>query len=381
MKQLIKINTEKLKEKTKSKNVRVGILLFIIIVVILFGIRWYINFSTTVKTDNAKVAADLINISAEISGKLTAVKVQEGDTVQVGQLLATVDDTQYRINLLQAEAALDLAKANYTKLPYDMQSANATVQKAQNTVEASNAQYQVGLAQCTSAQVALNDTKRQLSYSQNLYSQGAISKENLNSAQSAYEKAQASLSSAQANLNSAKAGLQSSEVGVTDSQAKTNALNSSQESIYKSQIESAQATYNTASLNLDRTKIKAPIGGTVVKLPALKGQNFNSGSPLCTIVDLSKVWVTANIEEKKVARIHRGDKAKIVVDAFPDMVFDGKVEEVSGASQSSFSVLPTENASGNYTKVAQRLSVKISVVQRDHLLRPGMSAVVTIKTK
>ncbi|RYD01684.1 hypothetical protein N752_29350 [Desulforamulus aquiferis] len=119
----------------------------------------------------------------------------------------------------------------------------------------------------------------------------------------------------------------------------------------------------------------------MVKVAALEGQNVNSGTSLFTLVNPERVWILANIEEKKVARIHIGDKVNIVVDAYPNIIFDGQVEEIAGATQSSFSILPTENASGNFTKVAQRLPIKISVVQQDNKLKPGMSAVVTIKTQ
>jgi membrane fusion protein (multidrug efflux system) len=119
----------------------------------------------------------------------------------------------------------------------------------------------------------------------------------------------------------------------------------------------------------------------VVRVAALKGQNVSPGTSLFNIVNPARIWVLANIEEKKVARIQIGDGVNISVDAYPDTVFHGRVEEISGATQSSFSILPTENASGNYTKVAQRLPIKISVVQQGDKLKPGMSAVVTIKTK
>lgn len=385
---------ENSKKKPIAKIVKLGILTLALIAVAILGIRWYIQLTTTVTTDNAKVSADLVSISAEVTGKLTDVNVQEGDSVKIGQLLTKVDDSQYLINLQQAKGALDMANANYAKLPDDIESANANLQKAQTAVTAATAQVQSAQAQCqstqaqyNSARITLADAERQLTNTKALYEAGSVAKESLHTAQSSFDKAQSGLAvaqavsdAAQAGLISAQASLQSSQAGVTDAQAKLNALNSSQANIYKSQIESAQAAYNNAQLALARTTIKAPIDGNLVRLAALKGQNVSVGTSICTIVDPEQVWVLANIEEKKVERIQPGDKVDIVVDAYPNTVFNGQVEEISGATQSSFSILPTENASGNYTKVAQRISIKISVSQQDNKLKPGMSAGVTIKT-
>ncbi len=355
------------KKKPISKTVRIGILVLVIAAVAILGIRWYIQLTTTVTTDNAKVSADLVSISAEVAGKLTDVYVQEGDSVQVGQLLAKVDDSQYLISASQAEATWQLSNISVTKLPNDIKSAQMSVTKAESALSAANAQAAIN-------KLAMEDSKRILDKNMVLYQQGAVSKETLDSCTTKYETAAKALEAANANVNSA-------QDSVSTAQIQLDTLNNTGSAAYAAQEKQAKATYDIAQLALAHTTIKSPISGNVVKVVALKGQNVSSGTSLFTIASPERIWVLANIEEKNVARIHVGDKVNIVVDAYPDIVFSGQVEEISGATQSSFSILPTENASGNYTKVAQRLPVKISVIQQDDKLKPGMSAVVTIKTK
>jgi len=360
------------KKKAISKKARIAILTLIIIAVALFGIRWYIQLTTTVTTDNAKVSADFVSISAEVAGKLTDVYVQEGDTVTAGQLLAKIDDSSYLISASQAEAVWELSKIAVTKLPGDIQSAQIAVTKAGNALAAA-------IAQAASNKLAMEDSKRILDQNTLLYQQGAVPQDTLDSCTTKYNTAVAALEAANASVNSAQDVVQAA-------QTQLDTLNQTGGATYTAQEKQAKATYDSAQLALERTSIKSPISGRVVKVSALKGQNVSSGTAsgfttLFTIVNPERIWVLANIEEKKVARIHIGDKVNIVVDAYPDTVFNGRVEEISGATQSSFSILPTENASGNYTKVAQRLPVKISVVQQGDKLKPGMSAVVTIKMK
>ncbi|AEG59719.1 HlyD family secretion protein [Desulforamulus ruminis] len=355
------------KRKSISKMTRIGILAVVIIAVAIFGIRWYIQLTTTVTTDNAKVSSDLVNICADVSGRLTEVHVKEGDTVKVGQLLAQVDESQYLINASQAQAVWEISKIAITKLPNDIEAAQKSVSKAENSLSAA-------IAQAAISKLAMEDSKRILDNNTTLYQQGAVSKETLDKCTTEYETAVKALEAANANV-------QAAQDSVSAAQIQLDTLKKTGDATYAAQEKQAKATYDKAQLDLAHTTIKSPISGNVVKVTALKGQNVSSGSSLFTIVNPERVWILANIEEKKVGRIHIGDKVKVTVDAYPDMVLDGKVEEVSGVTQSSFSVLPTENASGNYTKVAQRLPIKISVVQQGDRLKPGMSAVVTIKTK
>jgi membrane fusion protein, multidrug efflux system len=366
--QVLKTNlTERFRIKPPSKKGRICILIIVIIAVVVFGISWYIQLTTTVTTDNAKVSADLLSISAEVSGRLIEAGVQEGDTVKEGQVLAKIDDSQYQINASQAEAIWEQSKLAVAKLPNDILSAQMNVDKAKSALSAAEAQAAI-------SGTTAKDCKRVLDNTMALYQEGAVSKETLDTCQSKYDSALMSLEVARANVSSA-------QDSVTAAVAQLDSLENSGSSTYEAQTKQTKATYDNAQLSLAKTIIKTPINGIVVKVAAIVGQNVSQGTSLFTIVNPEHIWITANIEERKVGRINVGDEVNITVDAYPNIVFKGHVEEIGGATQSSFSILPTENTSGNFTKVAQRLPVKISVDQQDGKLKPGMSVNVTIKIK
>jgi multidrug resistance efflux pump len=292
--------------------------------------------------------------------------VKNGQKVTKGQVVAKLDDSQYQINLQQAQAALELAQATYSKLPDDVQSANAAVEKAQTAITAADAQYKT-------AQMTLADAKRQLDHNKALFDSGAISKEALDAAQSNYDRAAMAVEAADANKKSNNAAL-------ADAQTKVNSLNNSQAAIYTAQIKQAQSTYNNAKLAEDNTVIKAEISGTVLRIPVTAGENIIVDQTILTISDLDGAWINANIDEKKSDRVKLGQKVDVRIDAYPGRVFSGKVFEVGNSTQSIFNLIATDNSSGNFTKVTQRLPVKIKVLDKGVVLKPGTSAVVTIHT-
>lgn len=350
------------------KKVTIGIVLAVVLGGITAGILYWHASRMAITTDNAKVNGDLVNISPKVAGRLEGLYIVEGQIVKKGEVIAKLEDSQYRINLEQAEGALELAKANYSRLPDDFRSASSAVDKAADGVSAANAQVKA-------AEVTLADAERQLKNAQALYEAGALSQDALNSAQSNYAKAEAALLAAKSNADASKAAL-------ADAEAKLSAFNNTQAVIYRAQLKQAQAAYDNAKLALENTVIKAPTSGTVLTVPVAEGENLSLGQTIATISDLNRTWITANIMEKKIGRIKVGQKVDIRIDAYPGRVFPGRVAEIGGATQSTFSLIPTENTSGNFTKVAQRLPIKITVTNRRGLeLKPGMSAVVKIYTR
>lgn len=349
-----------------SKKAGITILLLVLLVGLAGGIWWSIALRTTLKTDNAKVAGDLVDVSSKVAGKVQKIYVKEGQEVKAGQILVKLDDSQYRINLEQAEAALHVAQANYQKLLDDVKSARAAVDKAMAGLAANEANLK-------SAQVVLDDAKRQMEKNQVLYEAGAISQEAFNSIKSSYRRAQSNYDAAAANVEAARASLK-------DAQIKLASINNSTAAIYLAQIEQAQAAYNSAKLAYDNTSIYAQFDGTVLRIPVSVGENVTVSQILLTISNLKNTWVAANIEEKEIYRVKTSQKVDVRIDAFPGRVFPGEVMEVGSVSQSTFSLISTESTSGSYTKVAQRIPVKIKVNSGDIVLKPGMSAVVKIHT-
>ncbi len=352
---------------SNKKKASIYILSIVLLIIAAAGIWWAISLRTTLKTENAKVTGDLADVSSKVTGKISKIYVEEGQEVKAGQLLVKLDDSQYRINLEQAQAALHVAQANYQKLPDDVQSAGAAVEKSAAGLTAAEASR-------NSALVALNDARRLLEKNKELFAAGAISQEALDTSVSNFSKAQSNYDAAAANVEAGQAGLKAAQVTV-------GTLNNSAAAVYLAQIEQTQAAYNSAKLAQDNTSIYAEFNGNVLRIPVSVGENITASQTLLTLSNLKNTWVTANIEEKKIGRVKIGEKVDVNIDAYPGKVFAGEVMEVGTASQSTFSLLSTESTSGSFTKVAQRIPVKIKVDHGDAILKPGMSAVVRIHTK
>lgn len=352
---------------SNKKKTGMVILLLAVLLLAVAGIWWAISMRSAIKTENAKVTGDLADVSSKVAGKISKIYVDEGQYVKAGQLLVKLDDSQYKLNLEQAQAALHIAQANYQKLPDDVQSAVAAADKATAGLSASRASLQA-------AQVALNDAKRQLNKNQELYDAGAISRETLDTVVSACSKAQSNYDAAAANVDASLAGLKAAQVA-------QNTLNNSATAVYQAQIEQAQAAYNSAKLAEDNTRIYAELDGNVLRLPVSIGENVSASQTLLTLTNLKHTWITANIEEKKIGRVQTGEKVDVTIDAFPGRTFTGTVIEVGTTAQSTFSLISSETTSGSFTKVAQRIPVKIKVDSGNATLKPGMSASVNIHTK
>lgn len=361
-------STEPVANRNNSKFKMIS---FLVIAIVVLGIAtgafsWWRDLRISVSTDDAQVDGDIVNISPTIAGRLDKIYVKEGDVVKAGQIVAELDNDQYAIALAQAEANLNLAKANYAKLPYDIRSAQATLDKAQQGLLDAQAKVK-------SAELGCDDAKRYLDQSQSLFSSNAASKEQLDAAKSRYGVAQAS-------LESAKAGVISAQESLKDANIKLESLNKTGAGVYLAQQKQAQAAYDNAKLTYDHSIIHSTKNGTVIQVSAKEGENMSPYQTIITICNLSSTWVVANIEEKKFNRIHLGQTVDINIDSYPGKVFKGKVTELGGATQATFSLIPTQNYSGNFTKVTQRLPVKIKFNKEDRVLKPGMSAEVKIHT-
>lgn len=357
-----------LEEVKNGKSKRVVKVLVIALAIAVLGSFWWFQYSSKyVITENAKVTSDMADVSSKIAAQIEEIKIKEGDEVKKGQVIARLGSDQYRLALKQAEAGLKAAQANQAQLPMNLESAQAGVERAEQGVSLAEAQLEA-------ARVSLEDAKRLMEENENLYEAGAVSKETWLQSKSRYETALSALKVQEANVKSAEAALK-------DARAKLKTVQIASTSAMEAQFEQAKASYDIAKFNYDNTVIKAPCSGTILKVNFVTGENIGSGQTIAVIADLDKTWVTANIEEKKISRIKAGQTVEVRIDAYPGKVFKGKVVEVGYAVKSVFSVLPVENTSGNFTKVAQLLPVKIEVMDKEgYILKPGMSAAVKIKT-
>ncbi|MEQ8173991.1 MAG: HlyD family secretion protein [Syntrophomonadaceae bacterium] len=351
---------------SSKRRLSVIILLAFIGLAAVGGLVWHEYAKKVVSTDNAKVAGDIVDISSKLNGRLEAIKVKEEQYVEQGQVIAELDLIPLQLALNQAEAALEQAQANYDKLPEDIRSADAAVVKAEDALNAARGTEKT-------CEIALAEGERAMKQNETLYQAGALSEE-------AYKASQAKVDSLGAVLDTARANTGAARAALEDAVAKEDAAQKTSGAIYQAQLKKSRADYEVAKYNLDNASIKAPISGTVVRVSVQAGENVSFGQTILSICDLENAYITANIDEQDIARVKPGQKVEISIDAYSGQTLNGQVDTIGGAAQSVFSIISTESSSGNYTKVSQRLPIKIAPEKGKLLLRPGMSAVIKIHT-
>lgn len=380
------------------------------------GYHWWQFASTHEQTDNATVTGHLYQISSRIPGTVEAVPVDDNEIVQAGELLVRLDPDDYQVKVQQAQAALiaaqrqaEAAQANISLAGQTTQAktseaqgnvgqAIASISAAQAAV--TEAQAGVPAAQAQLAQTEADLQKAQADYNryQSLYESGAVSRQQLDAAQAAYRVAEAARTAAQQGVSQAQAKLAQAQQGVSQAQAQLESsrgglqqaqaggvqtdVNRSEYAAAQAAITQAQANLAEAQLQLSYTNITAPTAGRVGRKTVEVGERVQTGQPLMALVG-NEVWVVANFKETQVDRMRAGESVEVEIDAFPGRTFTGKVDSLSPASGSEFALLPPDNATGNFTKVVQRIPVKItldpaSIRGYETQITPGMSATVTV---
>jgi membrane fusion protein (multidrug efflux system) len=332
-------------------------------------------------TDDANLRADMTPLSTRISGTIRKVNVNDYQNVKAGQIIIELDDEDYRATLNQAQAALasseaSLADNQSAKRIQDAQidAANAGIIQAEATIDAAKA----GIA---SASPELDRAMTELHRQQSLFDSKAATHQQLETATAQQGQLSGVVAARKADLARAEGALTTSQSQLEAAKRQREALNT-KDDVYKADIEAKKAAIVVAQVNLAYTRIPAPTDGTVGERHALVGQLVAPGTQVIDLVQ-SEVWVQANFKETQLTNMRVGDTADIRIDTFPDRLFRGKVEQISPASGSQFALLPPDNATGNFTKVVQRIPVKVvffpgqSYLDR---LRPGFSAVVTVHT-
>ncbi len=334
------------KQVKKEKSWKVYIpLVLVILMVAGGGIYWYIDYTKYIKTDDAHVEADNVAISSKILGRISQVFAEEGDSVRKGELLATLDSTdlvaqknQSMSGKIVAEAAIAQAEAKYQ---YDLQNIKVLevmLSKAQEDFERAKGQIKGDV----------------------------ITKETFDHAQKSFETAQAQLDAARSQTK-----VSSAQIGSA-----------------KAAVESAEAQINVIRTQIKNTQLYAPCSGVVGKRWLIPGDIAQPGQSIFSIINDRKLWVSIYLEETKLANLKIGQDVIFSLDSYPDATFTGKIMTLGSNTAAQFSLIPANNAAGNFTKVTQRIQLKISILGMtegkklsDYHILSGMSAVVKILRK
>ncbi|WP_281407912.1 MULTISPECIES: HlyD family secretion protein [Rhizobium] len=303
-------------------------------------------------TDDAVISADVSTLSAQISGMIKSTPVADYQRVTKGQVLAEIDPREY-------DAAVEAASAN-------LASAQASLSNLANQIELQMAVVRAAEAQNASALAQQTQTEQEFQRQKQLGE--ATSQHELQQAQAAYLQAEAAVNSTAAAIEQQKAQLK---------------VLQGQEPLLQAEVRAAQANLDTAQVRQSYTRILAPFDGVLGRKLVHEGDVVGAGAGIVAEIPLPNVYVTANFKETQLARMKPGQRADITVDTFPRQVLHGKVADLSPASGAVFALLPPDNATGNYTKVVQRIPVRIDFDADQPLIgqmRPGMSVIVTIDT-
>ncbi len=400
----------------QHRHTRLILLVVGLVIVAAVIIAWR-YFAVRESTDDAQIDGHITPISARVGGTVMTVSVDDNQMVKAGKVLVEIDPRDYRVALQRADAefadaqaALQAARAGVpittTTTSGAVSTAGAGVERAQAGVQVATRGVDVARARLTSAEARLREAtanatraSRDLERMKQLIAKDEISQQQYDAAVSAADAARAGVDAAQATVAQAQQGVQVAESqriqaqgALTQAQAEQRtaatapqqvATARARESGAEARVQQAQAALEQARLNLQYTTIVAPTDGVVSKKSVEPGQVVQPGQPLLALVPLEDIWVTANFKETQLRDMRPGQYAQISVDAYGHS-YNGRVQSIAAATGARFSLLPPENATGNYVKVVQRVPVKITFDKGqdpNHLLRPGMSVVVTVFTQ
>jgi membrane fusion protein, multidrug efflux system len=332
-------------------------------------------------TDDAYVRGDLTPLSTKVAGIVRDVRVSDYQTVHQGDLLVQLDDDDYRAQVAQASAAVEAAQAAIENNRREKQLQQAKVDRALAGVNEAEAEISAAQAGIDAAQADIERTLPERRRQEGLMQTKSTTQQKLEQVVSEEDVSRAQLGSRQASLQQAKAALSSSQSAV-DAERRGLDVLGSQELQLIADLHAKEAALTVAQVNLGYTRIEAPGDGSVGERQVRPGQLVSPGTQVIPFVSKIK-WVQANYRETQLTNMKVGDPAEIRIDEYPGELLHGKVIEIAPASGSQFALLPPDNATGNYTKVVQRIPVKIALDDQDiaTTLRPGISVIATVRTK
>jgi membrane fusion protein, multidrug efflux system len=334
-----------------TRQQKIGVLLSVIALALAAGGWAWVHLSDATSTDNAYIRGDVTGLAPKVSGYVTAVEVEDNEAVKPGDILFRLDDRDYRARLAQAVANVEAAKARLSNVEAETQLQHALIRQAE-------AQQRSSIAELTLATKALERRRE-------LIRTSTVSQAQLDESDAARLRAEAGLSAAGATVQAQK--------------ERISVLGAQREAAVAA-VAQAEAARELAQIDLDSTIVRAPIDGVVGNRQIRVGRFLVPGASVLDIVPVNGVWVVANFKETQLVHIRPGQRARIAVDGYSDESFEGVVDSLAPGSGSAFSILPPDNATGNFVRVVQRVPVKIRLVGNPLAGRlvPGLSARVEI---
>ena len=392
------------KQPGRKNGVKKIVLLVVLPVLILSGLGYYLWARTRVSTDDAYVEGRIHTIAPRVAGYVVEVLVDDNQKVKQGQVLLTLDPTDYEVGLASARAALAEARATLTSLelgvPLELTQTSQRVRGAKAELAAKEKSLAAAVQEVKAADEEIKRAQAleqlaalELKRVQSLRTRNALAQASLDQARTSQETAMAAVRGARkrmkaaasqrdairADLERVRASIELASTGQDLAIIKTRQVEAQ-----KARVELAEAKVHQAELQLSYTKVRAPAAGRVTRRSVESGKMVSQGQPLMAVVplDLRDIWVIANYKETQLADVRPGLRVTLEVDAYPGLELTGKVESIMAGTGAAFSLFPPENATGNYVKVVQRVPVKIVLdpPQGDDppLLRVGMSVIPTI---
>ena len=332
-------------------------------------------------TNDAYVRGDLTPLSTKVSGIVREVKVNDYQVVHKGDVLVQLDDDDYRAQVAQAAAGVEAARAALGNNSRQRELQDAKIERALAGIDQANAQITAAQAGKDAVRADVSRTRLERTRQEALIKSNATTQQKVESAVADEERFAAQATSRDADLTQAHTLLRSNE-STAEAERRGKAVLESQEKQLIAELHAKEAALAVAQVNLGYTRILAPANGTVGERQVRPGQLVAPGTQVMTFVETIR-WVAANFRETQLTNIKPGDPVEVRVDVYPGQVIRGRVLEIAPASGSQFALLPPDNATGNFTKIIQRVPVKIALDNSSltQQLRPGLSAVVTVKTK
>ena len=332
-------------QKPKRRWGKIVLMLAVPLVLLAGGLVYWLSLQGTVSTDNAYLQQDKVAVSAQVGGEIVEVFVKDGEQVEKGQLLFRIDPEPFKLQIAEANAAIASAQANVTALSNSSDLSGADISAARENISFAQANF------------ARKDA---------LYERGFLTKTEHDAAEHAVNQAREQLRQAQARAQAAQAKLATGPAVPGENP----------------QVAAAKAQKEVAELALSRTEVRAPSAGRVAQADRLQiGQQLVQGLPAVTLVSEGSSYVEANFKETDLDDMNVGQRAEIHFDAYPDLALKGRVESIGAGTGSEFSVLPAQNATGNWVKVTQRVPIRIAIDGKSpRQLIAGLSAEVTVFT-